>query len=110
MTDKERYEALVQGKMYGEMSEEELDICDEYECDLLINGITKLREQGVEDYKISAYLHDLYNDYLVNNDIYIADQAGISDEDYCKGLCYWRFEMEEDNPLSEYTYQNDGLV
>ena len=99
MTNKEKYEALVQEKEYGEMTDEEQLFCDEYECDLLMDDIYRLREQGIEDYKISAYLHDLYSNYLINNDVYVANQAGISDDDYSRGLAYLWYEMEEKNPL-----------
>lgn len=99
MTSKEKYEALIQDKLYGEMTDEEQLFCDEYECDLLMDDIYRLREQGVEDYKISAYLRDLYSNYLINNEVYIANQAGISDEDYSRGVEYFLYEMEEKNPL-----------
>ncbi len=99
MTSKEKYEALIQDKLYGEMTDEEQLFCDEYECDLLMDDIYRLREQGIEDYKISAYLRDLYSNYLINNEVYIANQAGISDEDYSRGVEYFLYEMEEKNPL-----------
>lgn len=110
MTSKEKYEELIERKTYVEMTEEEQLFCDEYECDLLIDGIYNLRKQGVEDYKISAYLHDLYADCLINNDVYIANQAEISDDDWSKGLDYYWYEMEEDNPLADYAYINAGAV
>lgn len=101
MTNKEKYEALVQEKEYGEMTDEEQLFCDEYECDLLMDDIYRLREQGVEDYKISAYLQDLYAEYLVCDDVCIANVAGISDDDYERGHKYRWYEMDEKNPLIE---------
>jgi len=99
MTDKERYEALVNSKTYGEMDDKEQLFCMEYETDLLLPDIESLRADGVEDYKISAYLQDLYDEYLVCDDVCIANVAEISDDDYERGREYGWYEMEEKNPL-----------
>lgn len=99
MTDKERYEMLVNNKTYGEMDDEEQLFCMNYETDLLLPDIENLRRSGVEDYKISAYLQDLYDEYLVCDDMCIANVVGISDDDYEMGREYRWHEMEEKNPL-----------
>lgn len=99
MTDKERYDALVKGTTYGEMTEEEQTFCREYETGLLADDIEMLRRSGIEDYRIGAYLMDLYHEYLICDDVYIANEMGISDEDYGRGREYLWTEMEEKNPL-----------
>lgn len=93
-----KYEALINSKIYSDMTEDEQNFCKAYEASMYLPRIEKLREAGVEDYKIGAYLRDLYNNYLVCDDVYIANEAGISDEDYEKGDDYYWFEMDE-NPL-----------
>lgn len=99
MTDKEKYNALVHSREYGEMDEEEQLFCTNYETDYYLPLIENMRDRGVEDYKISAYLQDLYDEYLVCDDVCIANVAEISDDDYERGRRYRWYEMEEKNPL-----------
>lgn len=99
MTDMEKYTNLMDEKTYDEMDEAEKSFCRRYEADQYLPKIESLRRKGVPDYVISAYLQDLYNDYLVEDDTYIADEAGISDDDYDKGSDYYWNEMTGNNPL-----------
>ena len=102
MMTKENYIKLLNtGKTYGDMTAEEQLLCYQYESEMYLPIIEKLRSNGVEDYKISAYLQDLYDEYLVCDDMHIANEAGISDDDYEKGREYRRYEMDEKNPLIE---------
>lgn len=101
MTDKERYEALVNSKTYDDMNDDELLLCKRYETEKYLPLIESLRANDVSEYKISAYLQDLYAEYLVCDDVYIADEAGISDDDYERGQDYRWYEMDEKNPLIE---------
>lgn len=101
MTDKEKYNALVHSRTYGDMDAEEQLFCMKYETDYYLPLIENLRGVGVEEYKISAYLQDLYDEYLVYDDVYIANEAGISDDDYENGRVYRWYGMDEKNPLIE---------
>lgn len=99
MTDKEKYNTLVHSRTYGDMDADEQLFCMKYETDYYLPLIESLRDRGVEDYKISAYLQDLYDEYLVCDDVCIANVAEISDDDYERGRRYRWYEMEEKNPL-----------
>lgn len=61
----------------------------------------QLRKTNVPDYKISAYLRDLYEDYIIFDDVALADAYRISDNDWCDGMDYYWNDMEEDNPLRD---------
>lgn len=101
MTREERYNNLVRNNTYGDMTDDDQKFCMEYEADMYLPKIIKLRQDGVDDVKISAYLRDLYNNYLVFDDTYIADEAEITDEDYADGWDYYQYEMSEPNPLMD---------
>lgn len=93
------YNELINQKGYDEMTIEELALCVETQKTIYRNKIKELRNKGTEDYKIAAYIHDLWQDYMIADDVAIADDNGISDEDWEKGLDYYWKDMEEDNPL-----------
>lgn len=101
MTREERYNDIMDRLAYDEMTSEESEFCMEYEADVYLPKIIKVRQEGVDDVKISAYLMDLYDEYLVFDDVYIADRAEISDEDYASGREYYQYEMSEPNPLMD---------
>lgn len=96
---REEYWRLVRGKIYENMTDDELRFCIEIETDIVEPKVSELRNSGVPDSKISAFLMDLYEDYIVYDDVAISDALKISDEDWGKGQdWYWR-EMNETNPL-----------
>lgn len=101
MTNEERYNNLVHSDTYDDMTDDEQRFCMEYEADAYLPKIDKLRQSGVDDVKISAYLIDLYNEYIVFDDTYIADKAEISDKDYADGREYYWYKMSEPNPLMD---------
>lgn len=63
--------------------------------------VEQLREQGIEDYKIGAYLHDLYHEYVIFDDVELANAYGISNDDWEKALDYYWNDMFEENPLMD---------
>ena len=62
---------------------------------------TEIMYYKVPDYKIAAYIHDLWQDYIIFDDVRIADACEISDDDWSKGLDYYWNDMMEDNPLRD---------
>lgn len=94
---------------YEELKEKELeDLTPEEEKYIIAteiiyysNKVNQLRKMNVPDYKIGAYLHDLYNDYIIFDDAALADAYGISDDIWPKCLEYYWCDMEEDNPLRD---------
>lgn len=95
------YRKLINTKTYDEMTEEEIAFCTAIEIYYYKNRVNKLREENVPDYKIAAYIYDLWQDYLIADDVELAEAYGISDEDWEKGLNYWYYVMEESNPLKD---------
>ena len=95
------YKELMNTKTYDEMTEEELAFCIKTEIDYYKDKINKLREKDVPEYKISAYIYDLWQDYLIADDVELAEAYNISDEDWTKGLDYWWYVMDEPNPLKD---------
>lgn len=95
----EEYRKLVLTKTYDEMTENELTFCIATETDYYKDRVNKLRGENVPDYKIAAYIHDLWQDYLIADDVELAEAYNISDEDWAKGLDYWWYVMDEPNPL-----------
>ena len=90
------YKELTHTKTYDEMTEEELDFCIKTEIDYYRDKINKLREEDVPDFKIAAYIHDLWQDYLIADDDELAEAYNISDKDWEKGLdYYWHDMMKE---------------
>lgn len=95
------YRELTHAKTYDEMTEEELAFCIKTEIDYYRDKVNKLREENVLNYKIAAYIYDLWQDYLIADDVELAEAYGISDEDWEKGLNYWWYVMDEPNPLRD---------
>lgn len=96
----EKYRNLVAQKCYDEMTETELEYVNEMELQYFKPVIEKLRAEGTSDIKISGYLIDLFHEYRINDDVYIGEGVGISDDDWCEGHDWWWSEMSE-NPLME---------
>ena len=59
------YKELMHTKTYDEMTEEELAFCITTEIDYYRDKVNKLREEDIPEYKISAYIYDLWQDYLI---------------------------------------------
>ena len=95
------YRKLVLTKTYDEMTENELIFCVATEINYYKDRVNKLREKNVPDYKIAAYIHDLWQEYLVADDVELAETYGISDKDWEKGIDYYWYDMEESNPLRD---------
>ena len=95
------YKELMYTKTYDEMTEEELAFCVTTEIDYYRDKVNKLREKDIPEYKISAYVYDLWQDYLIADDVELAEAYNISDEDWTKGLDYWWYVMDEPNPLKD---------
>jgi len=94
------YKELMYTKTYDEMTEEELAFCITTEIDYYRDKVNKLREDML-DYKIAAYIHDLWQDYLIADDVELAEAYNISDKDWEKGLNYYWYIMNEPNPLKD---------
>lgn len=58
------YKKIIKNKSY-EMTKEEIDLCNKEEINYYKPKIDKLKENGIEDYKITAYINDLYQDWLI---------------------------------------------
>ena len=101
MTHKEKYRQVMLTKEYGEMNYVEKSLCIEMETELLRPYVDKLRQDGVLDHIISAYISDLYEDYLIFDDVAVTDAFGISDDDYERGKDYLWY-AEEINPLYDF--------
>ena len=95
------YKTLINSKTYDEMTEEELAFCIKTEINYYKDKVNKLREKDIPEYKISAYVYDLWQDYLIADDVELAEAYNISDEDWTKGLDYWWYVMDEPNPLKD---------
>ena len=95
-----RYEELMKKELEDLTPEEEKYITD-IEIDYYRDKVNQLRKTKVPDYKISAYLHDLYEDYVIFDDVALAEAYKISDDDWFKGMDYYWNDMEEDNPLKD---------
>lgn len=95
------YKELMHTKTYDEMTEEELAFCIKTEIDYYKDKVNKLREEDVPEYKIAAYIYDLWQDYLIADDVELAEAYNISDEDWAKGLDYWWYVIDEPNPLKD---------
>ena len=97
--NKETYDAIRGNRTYSEMTDLERFYCISYEINHYLPLIDNLRSDGVEDYKISAYLQDLYVRCLVCDDICIASEARISEGDNARGQYYRLHEWNRENPL-----------
>lgn len=96
---------------YEELKEKELEDLTPEEKKYIIateiiyysKKVNQLRKMNVPDYKIRAYLHDLYNDDIIFDDAALADAYDISNDDdiWFKCLEYYWCDMEEDNPLRD---------
>lgn len=95
-----RYEELTK-KDFEDLTPEEEKYMIDIEVAYYRDRVDQLRKTNVPDYKISAYLHDLYHDYVIFDDVELAEAYGISDNDWEKGLDYYWNDMEEDNPLRD---------
>ena len=95
------YKELMHTKTYDEMTEKEFVFCITTEIDYYRNKVNKLREEDVPEYKIAAYIHDLWQDYLIADDDELAEAYNISDKDWEKGLDYYWHDMNEKNPLKD---------
>ena len=54
------YEELIKAKAYNDMTKEEIDFCNKKEIEYYKPRIEKLKRKGIKDYKIAAYINDLY--------------------------------------------------
>lgn len=95
------YNELVKNKTYDEMTEEELAFCIKTEIDYYRDKVNKLREEDIPEYKIAAHIHDLWQNYLIADDVELAEAYDISDEDWAKGLDYWWDIEYEENSLKD---------
>ena len=95
------YKTLINNKIYDDMTLEEFEFCAAIKTDYYKDKVNKLREKNVPEYKISAYIYDLWQDYLIADDVELAEAYNISDEDWAKGLDYWWYVMDEPNPLKD---------
>lgn len=94
-----KYEELMKKELEDLTSEEEKYIID-IEIAYYRNRIDQLRKANVPDYKIAAYIYDLWQNYVIFDDVRVANACEISDNDWSKGLdYYWYDMMEEHNPL-----------
>lgn len=95
------YEKLVKEKIYDDMTYKELNFCIKVETDYYRDKVNKLRKENVPDYKIAAYIYDLWQESLIADDVKLANAYNISDDDWEKGLYeYWHI-MTELNPLKD---------
>lgn len=95
-----RYEELT-NKDFEDLTPEEEKYMIDIETAYYRDRVNQLRKTNVSDYKISAYLHDLYEDYIIFDDVALANAYDISDDDWSKGLDYYWHDMMEDNPLRD---------
>lgn len=95
-----RYEELT-NKDFEDLTPEEEKYMIDIETAYYRDRVNQLRKTKIPDYKISAYLYDLYEDYVIFDDVALADAYGISDDDWSKGLDYYWHDMMEDNPLRD---------
>lgn len=93
------YNKLIKEKIYADMTDEEFDFCIKVEIEYYRDKVNDLRNKNIPDYKIAAYIYDLWQDYIIADDVELADAYNISDEDWTKCLDYYWHEMNEDNPL-----------
>lgn len=93
------YSKLVKEKTYDEMTKDELNFCIITEINFYRPKIEKLKKENVPNYKIAAYIYDLWQDYLIADDAKLANAYNISDDDWEKGLYDCWFNMIEPNPL-----------
>lgn len=95
-----RYEELT-NKDFEDLTPEEEKYMIDIEIAYYRDRVDQLRKAKIPDYKISAYLRDLYEDYVIFDDVALANAYGISDDDWCDGMNYYWDDMEEDNPLRD---------
>ncbi len=94
------YKELIKTKSYDEMTKEEINFCNKEEINYYKPKIDQLKEKGIEDYKIAAYINDLYQEWLIAEIEPLADDVcHISDKDWEKGVNYYWRDMIEKNPL-----------
>lgn len=83
------YFELIGHKAYDfEMTSIEKDFCIEWETAHLKPLIQELRHRHRTDAYIAACLEDMYNTGLICDSVAVADGAGISDEDWDRGMEY----------------------
>lgn len=95
------YKELMRTKTYDEMTEEELAFCIATEIRYYRGKVNKLREEGAPDYKIVAFLYDLWRDNLIANDAKMTFAYNISNDNWEKGLNYYWHNIIESNPLKD---------
>lgn len=95
-----KYEELT-NKDFEDLTPEEEKYMIDIEIAYYRDRVNQLRKTNVSDYKISAYLYDLYEDYIIFDDVALANAYDISDDDWSKGLDYYWHDMMEDNPLRD---------
>jgi len=95
------YKELVYTKTYDEMTKKELAFCIATEIKYYRDKVNKLREEGVPDYKIVAFLYDLWRDNLIADDAKMTFAYNISNDNWEKGINYYWYDMEESNPLKD---------
>ena len=95
------YRKLINTKTYDGMTEKELAFCIATEIDYYRDKVNKLREEGVPDYKIVAFLYDLWRDNLIADDAKMTFAYNISNDNWEKGINYYWYVMEESNPLKD---------
>ena len=95
-----KYEEIF-NKDYEDLTPEEKEYMIDTEIMYYRDRVEQLRKTNVPDYKIAAYIHDLWQDYIIFDDVRIADACEISDDDWSKGLDYYWHDMMEDNPLRD---------
>lgn len=93
------YKELVNNKIYDDMTLEEFEFCVVIETDYYRDKVNKLRKENIPDYKIAAYIYDLWQDSLIADDAKLANAYNISDDDWEKGLYEYWHTMTEPNPL-----------
>lgn len=104
IADAARYGQLCRDKAYMEMTDEELEFCNEIEIDYYKNSIEELRNKGIENYKIAAYIHDIWMDYLIYDETKFYNEFNISLADVNKGYDYYQsdsVDIETENPLRD---------
>lgn len=95
-----KYEELI-NKDLEDLTPEEKKYIIDTEILYYRERIDQLRKIKIPDYKIAAYIHDLWQDYIILDDVELAEAYKISDDDWSKGFDYYWNDMEEDNPLKD---------
>lgn len=96
-----KYKILVSNKAYGDMSQREFDLCVVVETEYYREKVNKLKENNIPDYKIVAFIYDLWQDNLIADDAKMTIAYNISNDDWEKGLNYYWHNTIEQNPLKD---------